>query len=72
MRVSRIGFVLDDYLEAKKEEGKTILREDFDELDLIRKGERDLERSYLFEEIEPYVLAFIERKSFKDGNYIGL
>ncbi len=67
--------MLDDYLEHQREEyGREFSKDDLEEIDLIREGRRNLQKSYLFGEIEPYVLGFVEkakpnifeRKSFKD------
>ena len=61
LAVSRVGLVLDDFVECYNEEGKHISEEDLREIDRLRHAPRDLAESYLFEQIKPFVLPFYRK-----------
>jgi hypothetical protein len=55
-----LSYALDDYLEEYID---LIFLRDLNELEIIRKNPGHLTKSYLFPEIEPFLLPFYERRN---------
>jgi hypothetical protein len=54
-----LSFAINDYLEEYQD---LIFLRDLIELEIIRKNPKHLIKSYLFPEIEPFLLPFYERR----------
>lgn len=61
LRISRLDYVLDDFLEDYKWCRRRVSARDRIEINRIRENPLELESSYLFKKIRPYVLPFYER-----------
>jgi hypothetical protein len=59
--VSRVGLVLDDFVECYNDEGEKISKKDLKEINRLRHAPRDLVKSYLFDKIKPFVLPFYRK-----------
>jgi len=57
-----ISYLLDDFIEQYEQESRTLTSRDYDEVDRIRQNPDLLIKSYLFFQIEPFLLPFYLKK----------
>lgn len=70
LKVSKTNYVIQDFIEDKHEKGRFFNFDELKELRNIVLNGNDLTNSFMYEEIKPYVLPFLDRKNSKTGSFL--